>query len=188
MQTMVSTPEERRLPRFDEVNKPMQGGLSQSLIDAEKDSYMEERSAELNYPQKQHTKKCGRCTRTLCLSAFAKNTAKKDGLQERCRECRADHYQTTGYVQTARKNTLRNKYNLTPEMLGEMRKTQSNLCAICGIDGLATLLVVDHDHKTGEVRGLLCQPCNRGLGFFRDNEDALLTASDYVRKGGFYGE
>ena len=49
-------------------------------------------------------------------------------------------------------------------------------CAIC--KGKATEL--DHDHKTGRIRGGLCRLCNSGLGFFKDNPDNLITAAGYI--------
>jgi hypothetical protein len=51
-------------------------------------------------------------------------------------------------------------------------------CVICGDEGA---LVVDHDHRTGRVRGALCQRCNMGLGHFRDDPDLLEQAAMYVR-------
>lgn len=61
---------------------------------------------------------------------------------------------------------------------------QGGRCAICRrATGKARRLAVDHDHKTGEVRGLLCKPCNRyGIGMFaRDNAELLDRAADYLR-------
>lgn len=50
-------------------------------------------------------------------------------------------------------------------------------CPICGAEGE---LVVDHIHPRGGFRGLLCQPCNRGLGLFYENPAALRAAAEYV--------
>jgi hypothetical protein len=43
-------------------------------------------------------------------------------------------------------------------------------------------LVIDHDHTTGEVRGLLCPTCNAGLGHFKDSPELLLKAALYLQK------
>jgi hypothetical protein len=78
--------------------------------------------------------------------------------------------------------TLKKEYNLTPEKFYEMLDAQENRCCICGRDfnGEIKKPAVDHDHRTGVVRGLLCDLCNRGLGFFFDNTDYLSNAIDYL--------
>lgn len=60
---------------------------------------------------------------------------------------------------------------------------QNGKCAICKIsaDECTTLLAVDHDHKTGRVRGLLCKPCNFALGIFKDKIDVLNEAIKYLQ-------
>lgn len=64
---------------------------------------------------------------------------------------------------------------------------QDGCCAICGererltIRGKVTALAVDHCHKNGVVRGLLCSKCNQGLGCFRDDTELLTKAIDYLR-------
>lgn len=76
------------------------------------------------------------------------------------------------------------KYGLEPEHKQAMLDAQSGGCAICGykFGQKKGDMRVDHCHATGVVRGLLCDHCNRGLGFFRDNSQSLENASAYVQK------
>jgi len=67
---------------------------------------------------------------------------------------------------------------LTPEEIEKISKNQNHLCAICS-DPAPTDL--DHCHKTGQVRWLLCKHCNRGLGAFRDNPEWLEKAASMIR-------
>jgi hypothetical protein len=76
-----------------------------------------------------------------------------------------------------RRYRLKRKYNLTEAEYQEMVAIQGGRCRLCGV---ATTLVVDHDHGTGLIRGLLCSPCNLGLGFLRDNPEVILRAASYV--------
>ena len=62
------------------------------------------------------------------------------------------------------------------EVLKEI-KASVKQCVICGIEDA---LVVDHDHVTGKVRGMLCNHCNRGLGHFRDDPILLEFAAQYL--------
>jgi hypothetical protein len=71
------------------------------------------------------------------------------------------------------------KYGVTSEKFEEMEKAQGNKCAICGKLS-KTKLCVDHDHVTGNVRGLLCRLCNSGLGFFLDNIESPEYAIKYL--------
>lgn len=85
---------------------------------------------------------------------------------------------------------LKIRYGITPEQYEEMWKSQSGRCAICGNEETARhnhtkeiqKLAVDHCHKTGNVRELLCQDCNRGLGKFKDNKYTLRAAADYIQR------
>jgi hypothetical protein len=72
---------------------------------------------------------------------------------------------------------LKTRYNLSYEEYEKMLEDQDGKCAICGNE---EQLHVDHCHDTERVRGLLCMPCNIGLGMFRDNKDNLIKASEYV--------
>ena len=60
-----------------------------------------------------------------------------------------------------------------------MLEAQGKKCYLCKS---SKKLVVDHDHNTGKVRGLLCDLCNRGLGYFKDNPDVLIAAAKYVKQ------
>lgn len=73
----------------------------------------------------------------------------------------------------------RHAYGLEPEDYDRMMTEQEGICAICRTRRPTD---VDHDHDTGEVRGLLCKHCNRGLGGFQDDPDVLQRAINYLTK------
>jgi hypothetical protein len=70
------------------------------------------------------------------------------------------------------------RYGITLEQLRAMYARQNHACAICGRTGCE--LVVDHDHVTGELRGLLCIPCNLILGLLRDDPRIARAAAEYL--------
>ena len=73
---------------------------------------------------------------------------------------------------------LRNKFGLSMTDFEAMLAAQNHLCAICHKNG--KLLVVDHCHTTGRVRGLLCSPCNSFLGRIHDSLDTLDAIKLYL--------
>lgn len=84
-----------------------------------------------------------------------------------------------GYFKSKR---IKYKYGLSEKEHKHLLKEQNYKCAICGIpqSELRTALCVDHDHKTGKIRGLLCTLCNQGLGSFRDNQSNIENALYYL--------
>lgn len=78
-----------------------------------------------------------------------------------------------------RKYYIKSEYNLTEEQLLDMYNKQEYKCAICGKQE-DKMFHIDHCHTTSKVRGLLCQNCNIGLGFFKDNKDSLRKAIKYL--------
>lgn len=77
------------------------------------------------------------------------------------------------------------KYGLTVAEYGRMRDRQHNACAICKHPASHGYeLVVDHDHATHAVRGLLCSPCNKAIGMMRDNAVRLRAAAAYLERAG----
>lgn len=87
-------------------------------------------------------------------------------------------------LERSRKTNLRRKYGLTPEEVEQKLKSQNNQCGICHITfdttSKATSPHVDHDHTTGKVRSLLCDFCNKALGFFRDDPNLCVKAASYL--------
>jgi len=80
----------------------------------------------------------------------------------------------------SRKWLLRRQYNLTLKQYDEMLKAQGGVCAICGEDNGERNLVVDHNHETNKIRGLLCTKCNAALGLLGDDLPGLLAAASYL--------
>lgn len=87
----------------------------------------------------------------------------------------------------SRRKWMKARYGITVERYDEMLAAQGGKCAICGSPdgrgghpGYGLTFCVDHDHETQALRGLLCHPCNRGLGQFRDDPDLLRAALAYL--------
>ena len=84
--------------------------------------------------------------------------------------------------------TLRKKYGISADEYDQLLAEQGGVCKICGADnpqikvpGKRTKnLYVDHDHKSGKIRGLLCQPCNTVLGRMNDDPILLRRAAKYL--------
>lgn len=77
-----------------------------------------------------------------------------------------------------KENYLKRRYGISLEEYQKMYDAQGGLCAIC--NDPYDILCVDHCHKTGTVRGLLCDACNHGLGRFKDEPNLLSRAIDYL--------
>lgn len=86
------------------------------------------------------------------------------------------------------------KYGMTPEDYEDVFEWQGRRCAICRTEanikvlGNEKLFAVDHDHSTGQIRGLLCDPCNRGIGLLKDDPSILRQAADYLERNSGGGD
>ena len=81
----------------------------------------------------------------------------------------------------SRRSLLKTRYGLTPERVAEM---ETRGCAICGTtdwNGRHARPHIDHDHETGEVRGILCHNCNLAIGHLKDDPELVARALAYLR-------
>lgn len=81
------------------------------------------------------------------------------------------------------RSLLKCRYGITPELYSEIHNIQEQSCAICGIhqSQLKKKLCIDHDHTNNQVRGLLCDKCNRSLGLTNDNISILHNSILYLQ-------
>lgn len=88
-------------------------------------------------------------------------------------------------IECQRRFHLKDRYGITMERFDEMRTRQRGGCAICGAAPAPPYvnLQVDHDHRTGRVRGLLCHRCNKAIGLLGDTSEALTRAAQYLAGG-----
>jgi hypothetical protein len=120
-------------------------------------------------------KQCKLCLETKGLEFFSKNSRYKDGYYKHCRKC---HYSVYG-----RDSHLRNRYGITEIEYHAMLEKQGYKCKVCGQEHKESRygrIIVDHDHETGKIRGLLCQPCNMTLGTSKDNIETLKGLIKYL--------
>lgn len=91
-----------------------------------------------------------------------------------------------GIAYTSDTHDLARRYGITEAEYDKLLSDQEGCCAICHrhASALGEPLAVDHDHRNGRVRGLLCTDCNLGLGKFRDRVDLLEEAITYLQRFG----
>jgi hypothetical protein len=90
-------------------------------------------------------------------------------------------YGRKAYRRHRRAHHLNKKFGLTAEQYEVMVVAQNGHCAICTEeDRPDKRLAVDHNHKTGKIRALLCDRCNRGIGYFYENSALLRKSADYL--------
>lgn len=131
-------------------------------------------------------KTCSLCKITKDLDSF---TNKGQYKQSHCKSCRAEKQKD--YVAKGGKKTVYNRqwhrrwhlkryYGLSVEEYDAQKERQNGLCAICLCSPGDKTLAVDHDHKTGSLRGLLCLACNALIGYARDDAEVLGRAVLYL--------
>lgn len=82
----------------------------------------------------------------------------------------------------ARDNTMRNKYGINAHQRRQMIADQDGRCAICNVDLETVRAVVDHNHRTGKARAILCPTCNVALGLMGDNIERGYELQTYLAR------
>lgn len=140
---------------------------------------------------------CSRCKERRPAVAFLPSVAAKEGRQSGgyCRECRRAtrdlkreydraRWLNPAYPARQRDKWLRRLYGIDLAQYQALLARQGGRCACCGIDrdDGARGFSVDHDHVTGEIRGLLCVNCNVGIGALGDDATGVRRALVYLEK------
>lgn len=135
---------------------------------------------------------CNKCFSEKPNKEFGVNNRFNDNRMRTCKKCysaqrKANYTPEKGRVawsknkyskpENAETRRLMSAYGITKEFRDYMIKVAGGKCEICLRE---IKLVVDHDHDTGAIRGMICSTCNRGLGHFNDNVELLTQALRYM--------
>lgn len=141
------------------------------------------------------SKKCNTCGIVKPLFEYNKRSKSIDGYQHKCRKCSSEawqkwksnnpEYQKDYYLENKeyfKRIRYQNKFGLSEADIQEMLEDQNYTCAVCPRDLEKSRWVIDHDHKYGHARGILCYGCNNGLGAFDDSIEMLEAAIWYLKE------
>jgi hypothetical protein len=143
--------------------------------------------AKLEYTVGKPTiKKCNKCKIAQPYTNFYCLDIENDYFSSECKKCeykKSQKYYNENKHKISKKASNKhrmNKYGITEEQYNDILLSQNSLCGICKKPSDKTLHV-DHNHKTGEIRGLLCSGCNTGIGHFKEDIDSLTNAIKYLK-------
>lgn len=148
-------------------------------------------------------KHCGACGEWKPLGDFYADKCRADGLYPTCRRCAAEakarsraihgnispEYKRAWRAANPEKIRRHNRrrqlkeYGLTEESYAALLMQQDRRCKICACTAEGRALHVDHDHKTGRIRGLLCTNCNTALGLLKETPELFMRAVVYLEAG-----
>jgi hypothetical protein len=120
--------------------------------------------------------RCNHCDRDLPRSQFYKDKKRKSGITAYCKAYYAGYYKqnTARQRDTSQRARIKRRYGLEWD---EYQRLLADGCCVCGS---AKDLHVDHDHETGETRGILCRNCNVALGHVGDCPSRLRKLADWI--------
>jgi len=176
----------------DSRNKDGLQGICSNCRKIKKQKDRDDRRAGLNIKNIQN-KTCNRCNETKPATEFYKDSGISDGRATICKNCRDKttlKYRRSNSIKVKNRTDKYNakhyhklrlqRYKITPEEHQKMLIEQNNCCKICGEKPKGKRpLAIDHCHKTGKVRGLLCYRCNTSIAIL-DNPNLLAKAESYL--------
>lgn len=127
----------------------------------------------------EHGRVCVKCSTYKSVENYRLSRGRTEGniqIRSDCNSC-LEHRKYKAFIKKT--------YGITYDTYEEILKEQDHKCAICKCEvsnKRVKKFSVDHDHKTGKVRGLLCSKCNSGLGHFNDSQESLLEAIKYLNR------
>lgn len=146
--------------------KVCSSGIQKEFRSKRKELLIENSSLEEKWTLRSNEGSCSICgVSKKDRLKFHRNFRTGDGLDSCCTACEATRIRFK-------------RYGITQQDYENLLLKQNGICAICK---LSTILVVDHDHQTLRVRGLLCSPCNSALGLFKESKSVLFQAIEYLK-------
>lgn len=137
-----------------------------------------------------YTKQCLKCKLYLPFNKFGSHRSRRDKLNERCKKCVNKNQRDAYVTEKVRGYDMRRRYGITLQQYNAMLSKQDGVCAICknqesrlenrSKTGTTRRLYVDHDHKTGDVRALLCHECNTALGNMQEDPERIKSLLAYA--------
>jgi hypothetical protein len=154
----------------DEIKSLCEFHKAKDKPDGHRNDCKECRKTKRTVDTNSSTFRCFKCDEVKDKTEENFNLSEKSkfGFRRLCKECNKI---------SQRKNHLVRNYKLTVEEYDKMVESQNSKCLICENQ---TKLFVDHDHSTGLVRGLLCDTCNRGIGYLKENKNNFLNSIKYL--------
>ena len=131
------------------------------------------------------TKRCSACKTEKEILQFNKSKGQKFGVHNQCRQCASLWKPSPEALKISRQKTREwnrlKSSGFTQKEYEAKLKEQNYRCAICRTTDSGPMdFHADHDHKTGEKRGVLCHKCNTGLGLLKDDIEILCAAIEYL--------
>jgi len=165
----------------------------------------ERKAARINYSKKYREDPSNREAQRIRMKEYNSSPARREHLRQYAKKYRSNpvriearrqyaldpvnieskrrYYSKPETKEAGRWYSVKSVYGLDKIAHEKMLESQGGACAICeGVNANGRSLFVDHDHKTGKVRAFLCQGCNSGLGYFKENIERMKLAIAYLEK------